>query len=209
MKIAYAIAAFFFLSLCVAPTLAQSSSSTSDEASDVRAEGAQYARQLSSSAPFARQTAAEGLARLADVEQKKMVEGYLLQEKEKRVRLALNWALYRMGKAETLFQVVRDLDSGRHDQALEYLTQLDSPDPLYLFLIQDNTPLKVKLHIVEVLGDLGNAETVEKIKPFVDHYDPGVSAAAKTALAQIEHRLADSKTEGQTRPRVVTKAREP
>jgi len=209
MKIAYAIAAIFFLSLCVAPTLAQSSSSTSDEAPDVRAEGVQYARQLSSSAPFARQTAAEGLARLAAVEQKKIVEGYLLQEKEKRVRLALNWALYRMGKAETLFQVVRDLDSGRHDQALEYLTQLDSPDPLYLFLIQDNTPLKVKLHIVEVLGDLGNAETVEKIKPFVDHYDPGVSAAAKTALTQIEHRLADPKAEVQTRPRVVTKAREP
>jgi len=165
MKIPYPIVAIFFLSLCVAPTLAQSSSSTSDEAPDVRAEGAQYARQLSSSAPFARQTAAEGLARLAAVEQKKIVEGYLLQEKDKRVRLALNWALYRVGKSETLFQIVRDLDSGRHDQAIDYLTQLDSPDPLYLFLTQDNTPLKVKLRIVEALGDLGNAETVEKIRP--------------------------------------------
>src|SRR5258705_13316827 len=134
-------------------------SSIQNEGADARPDTSQYARQLSSSDPSTRQAAAESLARLAAIEQKKLVESYVLQEKDKRVRLALNWALYRMGKSETLFQIVRDLDSSRYDQALDYLTQLDSPDPLYLFLTQDNTPPKVTLRILQILGESGNAET--------------------------------------------------
>src|SRR5215472_8368950 len=105
-------------------------------------DSAHYSQMLSSPDPVTRQTGAEALARLAAVDQKKMVEGYALQEKDKRVKLALNWCLYRFGKSEALFPVVRDLDSNRHDQAAGYLAQLESPEPLYLFLRQDNTPMR-------------------------------------------------------------------
>jgi hypothetical protein len=188
---------------------ARAQSSPQDESTDARPDSSQYAHDLSSGDAPTRQAAAEALARLVAVEQRKLVEGYVLQEKDKRVRLALNWALYRMGKSETLFQIVRDLDSSRYDQALDYLTQLDSPDPLYLFLTQDNTPPKVTLRILQILGESGNAETVEKIKPFADHYDPGVSAAAKVAVDQIQNRLAQPKTDAKTRPRVVSGSKEP
>lgn len=195
------------VSFCGGAVWAQSS--LRDESTDTRAESAQHARQLSSSDAATRQAAAEALARLAAVEQKKLVEGYVLQEKDKRVRLALNWALYRMGKSETLFQIVRDLDSSRYGQALDYLTQLDSPDPLYLFLTQDNTPPKVTFRVLQILGESGNAETLEKIKPFTDHYDQSVSAAARVATDQIQSRLAQLPTDVKTRPRVVSGSKEP
>jgi HEAT repeat protein len=179
----------------------------SDDAS--RLDSTHYARQLSNGDAPTRQAAAEALARLAAIEQKKLVEGYVLQEKDKRVRLALNWALYRMGKSETLFQIVRDLDSPRHDQALDYLTQLDSPDPLYLFLTQQNTPPKVTMRVLQILGESGNAETVEKLKPFIDHYDAQVAAAAKVATEQIQTRLAQPTNDLKTRPRVVSGNKEP
>ena len=188
---------------------ARAQSSLQDEGTEARSDSSQYARQLSSGDASTRQAAAESLARLAAIEQRKLVESYVLQEKDKRVRLALNWALYRMGKSETLFQIVRDLDSSRYDQALDYLTQLDSPDPLYLFLKLDNTPPKVTLRILQILGESGNAETVEKIRPFADHYDLQVSEAAKLAMDQIQHRLAQPQTDAKTRPRVVTKSKEP
>ena len=44
---------------------------------------------------------------LAATDQRKVVEGYQLQEKNKEVRLALDWALYRMGRAEALYRIVR------------------------------------------------------------------------------------------------------
>src|SRR4030095_13211960 len=136
--------------------------------------------------------------------QKKLVEGYVLQEKDKRVRLALNWALYRMGKSETLFQIVHDLETSRYDQALDYLTQLDSPDPLYPFLAQETTSPKITQRVLQVLGESGNAETVDKIKPLLDHYDPQVAAAAKVAEEQIQNHLAQPRENVKSRPRVVT-----
>src|ERR1700731_4021157 len=141
MRSLYVVFSVVFLLICAGAALAQSSAQ--DESSAARPDSRQYAHDLASGDAPTRQAAAESLARLAAVEQKKLVEGYVLQEKDKRERLALNWALYRMGKSQALFQIVRDLDSARYDQALDYLTQLDSPDPLYLFLKQDNTPPKV------------------------------------------------------------------
>ncbi|HXM35076.1 MAG TPA: hypothetical protein VN920_07815 [Pyrinomonadaceae bacterium] len=207
MRTLYVMFSVVLVFLCAAAARAQSSAQ--DESSAARPDSTQYAHDLTSGDAPTRQAAAESLARLAAVEQRKLVEGYVLQEKDKRVRLALNWALYRMGKSETLFQIVRDLDSSRYDQALDYLTQLDSPDPLYLFLTQENTPPKVTRRILQILGENGNAETVEKIKPFADHYDQQVSAAAKVALEQIQSRLAHPQTDLKTRPRVVTKGKEP
>src|SRR5712692_6480341 len=112
MKLLFAIAIFL---VATGSSIAQAQTSAQEESSDTRALSAQYAKQLSSFDPLARQEAAEGLARLVALDQKKLVEGYVLEEKDKRVRLALNWAIYRMGKSEALFQIVRDLDSPRHD----------------------------------------------------------------------------------------------
>jgi len=174
-----------------------------DDPADTRVQSAEYARQLSSFDPMERQAGAEGLARLAAVDQKKLVAGYALQEKNKKVKLALNWALYRMGKSETLFEVVRDLDSTRHDQAAEYLTHLDSPQPLYLFLPQDTTSSKMKERLLEILGQIGDAETLVQIKPFTDSFDPKLSQAAQFASNQIQHRLDQPSTDMKSRPRVV------
>jgi HEAT repeat protein len=178
-------------------------------AQDDAPDSAQYARQLSSIDPITRRTAAEALARLAALDQKKLVEGYLLQEKDKRVKLALNWALYRMGKGEMLFPIVRDLDSVRHDQAADYLAQMERPDDLYFFLKQDNTPLKVEARLIEVLGQIGDGESLNQIKPFIDHFDSNIAAAAKTATAQIQQRLAQGQPNEKTRPRVIGKSAPP
>jgi hypothetical protein len=74
-----------------------------------------------------------------------------LQEKNK-VRLALDWALHRMGKAGTLFRIVRELNSSRHDQAVSYLKQLDSPSLLYPFLKQNSNSAKVTVGLLKALA---------------------------------------------------------
>src|SRR5258705_2818265 len=90
---------------------------------DARANTAELAQKLGNVDPLVRQRSAEALARLAPVDQKKLVEGYQLQDKNKEVRLALDWALYRMGHSEALFRIVRELDSGRQSHAVGYLAE--------------------------------------------------------------------------------------
>src|SRR5918912_940489 len=97
---------------------------------DARSNPAEFSKQLGSADANVRRRSAEALARLAATDQRKLVEGYQLQEKNKEVRLALDWALYRMGRSEMLYHIVDELDSGRQEQAIGYLSELENPDDL-------------------------------------------------------------------------------
>ncbi len=189
------------LALCFsgASHSARAQASDSDEDSTKPPQNsANVARQLANRDPLVRQRAAEELARLAATDQQKLVAGYRVQEKNARVRLALDWALYRMGKNESLFAIVRDLDSSRRNQADAYLSQLESPDPLYLFLERVNGNTLIRL--LEALARIGDANTIERIKPYAASLDPLIAKAAKITTREISLRLEQTPATT-TRPR--------
>ena len=169
-----------------------------DETSRTDASSALVARGLASRDPLERQRAAEELARTGAIEQKGLVEGYRLQEKDARVRLALDWALYRMGKTQTLFAIVRELDGSRRNQAASYLKQLEGPEPLYIFL--DRVSDETMIHLIEALASLGNAETSKRLEAYASSYDPRIANAAQFALREIARR-ASATSDQATRPR--------
>ncbi|MEN3327478.1 MAG: hypothetical protein V7638_2285 [Acidobacteriota bacterium] len=174
---------------------------------DARSNPAEFAKQLSHADPNVRRRSAEALARLAATDQRKLVEGYQLQEKNKEVRLALDWALYRMGRFEALYRVVRDLDSSRQDQAIGYLAELESPDLLYPFLKKDNNPPRVNAGLLKALARTGDAQTLDLIKPFRESHQLYVAEAAEIAHDEIEKRLGEPASgETRVRPRTVEKA---
>lgn len=151
--------------------------------------------------PLIRQGAAEGLARLSTVgERRRMIEGYRVQERTARVRLALDWALYRAGKREALFDIVRELDSPRRNQAQSYLLQLESPEPLYIFLQRITVPAKVAL--LQIFAEIGDAQTLEMVSPLAASIDSQISQAAQLAANRINQRLANAPASA-TRPRRV------
>src|SRR5215212_7656772 len=146
---------------------------------DARSNPAEFAKQLGSTDAHVRQRSAEALARLAASDQRKLVEGYQLQEKNKEVRLALDWALYRMGRAEALYRVIDDLDSGRQDQVIGYLSELETPDVLYPFLRRANNAPRINAGLIKALARIGDAQTLELVKPFRESHQPYVAEAAE------------------------------
>lgn len=174
---------------------------TDDDEENAQAASVASQKQLTSRDPLERQRAAEDLARVASTGNRKLLEGYRLQEKNARVKLALDWALYRIGKTEALFAIVNSLDSSRAAQASSYLTTLETPEPLYLFLERVNGNTQIKL--LEVLGKIGDAGTLERIKPHAASFDPKVAEAAQLATREIEQRLGQTPTDQSTRPRRI------
>ncbi|HKQ52843.1 MAG TPA: hypothetical protein VJT74_10775 [Pyrinomonadaceae bacterium] len=175
------------------------------DAEDVDGTGASVAaaRQLGSRDPVERQRAAEELAAIGATNQRRLLEGYRLQEKNARVRLALDWALYRTGKSAALFELVRALDSSRAAQARAYLSTLDTPEPLYLFLERANGLTQAEL--LRVLAKVGDAGTLDRLKPYTESYDPKIAEAARLAVQEIEQRLSQQQqpNDTATRPRQV------
>jgi HEAT repeat protein len=173
---------------------------------DARSNPAEFAKGLGSTDPLVRQRSAEALAKLAATDQRKLVEGYQLQEKNKEVRLALDWALYRMGKAEALYSIVNDLDSGRQQQAVGYLSELESPDVLYPFLKRANNAPRINAGLLKALAHIGDAQTLELVKPFRESHQPYVAEAAEVAHDEIEKRLSEpAAATTRARPRTVEK----
>ena len=173
---------------------------------DARSNPAEFAKQLNSPDALVRQRSAEALARLAATDQRKLVEGYRLQEKNKDVRLALDWALYRMGRAEALYRIVDELDSGRQEQAVGYLSELESPDVLYPFLKRTTNAPRISAGLLKALARIGDAQTLDLIKPFRESHQPYVAEAAEVAHDEIEKRLAEpAATDVRARPRTVEK----
>jgi hypothetical protein len=164
----------------------------------------QVAQQLSDRDPLIRQNAAESVAREASVEHRRLLEGYRLQEKNPRVRLALEWALYRTGKNEALFGVVKDLDSSRQAQAIGYLEQLESPEPLYVFL--GKAQKETLIGILEVFARIGDSETLTVVRRYKDFFLPEVSRAATLAESQILLRLEQTSNGSKSRPRRAAEA---
>ncbi|HZN00191.1 MAG TPA: hypothetical protein VFB70_12395, partial [Pyrinomonadaceae bacterium] len=158
---------------------------------DARSNPAEFAKQLGSADAHVRQRSAEALARLAASDQRKLVEGYQLQEKNKEVRLALDWALYRMGRSEMLYRIVDELDSGRQDQAIGYLSELESPEVLYPFLKRTANAPRINAGLLKALARIGDAQTLELVKPFRDSHQPYVAEAAEIAHDEIEKRLGE------------------
>jgi HEAT repeat protein len=189
------------LSLFAAQLLAPARAAA-QEGSEVSSavDSATVARKLSSRNPLERRAAAEELARAAAAEHRRLAEGYRAQEKDARVRLALDWALYRMGKDEALFPLVSALDSKKTaEQSVGYLKQVESPAPLYVFLGRVNGNTQIRL--LEVLASVGDQETLERIKPYTQSLDPGIADAAKFAEREINIRLEERPAVEPKRPR--------
>ena len=198
----------FILIICVVVFVAGVSNAQTAyiDGVDARSNPAEFAKQLSDADPNVRRRSAEALARLAATDQRKLVEGYQLQEKNKEVRLALDWALYRMGRSEALYRVVHELDSARQDQAIGYLAELESPDLLYPVLKKENNPPRVNAGLLKALARTGDAQTLDLIKPFRESHQPYVAEAAELAHDEIEKRLGEPASgETRVRPRTIEK----
>ncbi|HEX8284588.1 MAG TPA: hypothetical protein VF588_14585 [Pyrinomonadaceae bacterium] len=193
------VVTFALLSLFIT----QARASAQDEPPNTAAaDSAAVARKLSSRSPVERRAAAEELARLASVEHRRLAEGYRAQERDARVKLALDWALYRMGRNESLFPLVRALEEKKQaEQAVGYLKQLEGPDPLYVFLDRVNGNTQIRL--LEVLAAVGDRATLERIKPFTESLDPGIADAAKFAEREINIRVEETPAAEPKRQRKV------
>jgi HEAT repeat protein len=161
----------------------------------------QEIRRLTDLDPLVRQRAAEVLAGLAAVEHQRLIEGYALQEKNGRVKLALNWALYRTGQNTALYSIVRDFQSdGRRPQAVRYLSQLAGPEPLRPFF--HNADKKTLIGLLDVMAKIGDEQMLEQIKPLTTNPDPEISKSARFAHDEIALRLSESPNPI-SRPRAV------
>jgi HEAT repeat protein len=134
-----------------------------------------------------RQHALEGLARIAKPQYLDQISRLILTEDNGDVKLAKHWALYRMGAPQHLIYIVRKLDTDQADQARGYLLE---SNPVDLYVHVHSSSKEIRQGVIEVLGRIGDAETVKELEPVVRTSSPATADAATVAIKRIEWRMA-------------------
>jgi HEAT repeat protein len=128
-----------------------------------------------------RELAAEGLARLHH--DPTLLQNRYALEKKPNVRNALAFALAEAGQDNYINDLANALDSRQDYQVHVYLVELGKFDnklnELYRYL-KSNNP-KVRAKMVNVIGEIGNPDSREQIKPMTD--DPNVDVAREAVAA--------------------------
>jgi hypothetical protein len=81
---------------------------------------------------------------------------------------------------------------------------LESPELLYPFLKKQNNPPRVNAGLLKALARIGDAQTLELVKPFRESHQPYVAEAAEIAHDEIEKRLSEPTQPTRVRPRTVS-----
>ena len=77
---------------------------------------------------------------------------------------------------------------------------------LYPFLKRTTNEPRINAGILKALARIGDAQTLDLIKPFRESHQPYVAEAAEIAHDEIEKRLGEPAPATRARPRTVEKA---
>ncbi len=152
-----------------------------------------------------RQYAFEGLARMANPRYSDETSRLISVESSDDVRLAQYWAVYRMGSAVNIQNVVRALDGVQRDQARAYLLETPNPADIHPYIRSSNKT--IRLRVIEILGRIGDAATARELEPSAVAAGRDESNAATLAKKRIEWRTlgrpnaADDVLRREARPR--------
>ncbi|MEW6129558.1 MAG: HEAT repeat domain-containing protein [Acidobacteriota bacterium] len=152
-----------------------------------------------------RRYSVEGLARIADKKYADQLSRMLLIEKNGDVKLALNWALYKMGEREQIRNIAPKLSTGQSEQAYGYLMETEYISDLYPYARSAN--LEVRHKTIEILGKIGDKATIAELEPIATTSGVETANNATLAIKRIEWRIAgkprasDEVLRKQTRPR--------
>jgi HEAT repeat protein len=134
-----------------------------------------------------RQYAIEGLARIADPRYQDQISRLVLTEKNNDVKLAEYWALYKMGGTANIQYVVRKLETDQEGQARAYLMESTSPADLFPYIRSSSKEVRQK--VIEILGRIGDQETIKELEPVVRTSSASTADTATVAIKRIEWRM--------------------
>jgi len=138
---------------------------------------------LEDSRDFYRLLAAEGLGRIGDSSNITRVSEKYLQEKSRKTKLAMSFALYHMGREEHLIEVVNSSDK---DQAYHYLLELNASGIRELYPYMQIVENPIRLRLLDIIGLRGDSSAVPVIEAWMQSTNPELASAANLAMRRIQ-----------------------
>jgi HEAT repeat protein len=135
-----------------------------------------------------RRYAAEGLGRLGKPENAEAVGRAYLQEEDPAVRLAMDFALFRMGRPDHDVGFIRTLQQGdeaRIAQLASYVTEYAADILPALLQYMDRLDAGVRRRVLRLAAYAEDPAVLPLLEKYLDSPDEGVATAAFEAIKEI------------------------
>lgn len=133
-----------------------------------------------------REFAAEGIGRIGDPALLGDMIRDFLREEDRRVQLAFCFALVRLGQPAFVDRIVLSLsDSRLREVALQYALELGREHLHELLGYLEDPDRRVRLELISLLEQLGNAEAVPKLREAAEDEDSEVADRARLAVGRL------------------------
>jgi len=131
--------------------------------------------------------AAEGLGRIGDTSYLAEVGRQYLREDSGKVKLALNYSLYNLGREEHLIELVENLD---RDQVYYYLLEMDAGEVPKLYPYLRESDHSIRMRLLDIVGLRGDPSALSIVQELAGSPNAELASAANLALRRIEGRSA-------------------
>jgi HEAT repeat protein len=134
-----------------------------------------------------RRHGAEGLGRLGDSSLVPTLAPMFQREEDPEVILAVSFALFRLGGEEHLPELVNRIDT---DQAYFYLLEMEPQEvpKLHPLLPLHTRQPDVQIRLLDVIGQRGNASSLQVVEPLTRSENADVISSANVALRRLRGR---------------------
>ena len=157
-----------------------------------------FTRERFSKSEAHRRYAYKGIARLGGISgtDAVVVEQLLMEERDEAVATAMAFALAAAGRPYVERVVMGLTDSDTANQAIDYVVELGTAQPLVLIPYLKHTDAIVRERVATAMGFVGDADAEAALSQLTSDGNPSVRRAAETAII----RLRLSKQAGTLRP---------
>jgi len=133
---------------------------------------------------FYRRLGAEGLGRTGEKASLSLVATQYLREEDPEAKLAMSFALYRLGREEHLLEVTQG-----GDQGLEYLLEMDAAEMPKLYPYLESEKDSVKARILTALGQRADRSALSVVERYMRNANGDVASAANLAVRRLRGRF--------------------
>ncbi len=140
---------------------------------------------LSSDGDFYRRYGAEGLARVGDPGVLTELGRAYIWEKDGQAKMAISFALYRLGREEHLDELVANANSG---QVKHYFLEFDSPEISKLYPYLSTSKPGIQAALLDVIGMRGDRSAMDHAASLTNSAEASVASAANLAIRRLQGR---------------------
>jgi len=132
-----------------------------------------------------RRFGAEGLGRSKSESHLSLIAKKYLREDSSDVKLAMGFALFRLGREEHLVELV---DNAQKDQAYYYLLEFEPEEVKALYPYVQTEKKAIRIRLIDVLGLRGDASAIPLVEEMSSSEDADIASSANVALRRLRAR---------------------